>query len=220
MIEKPSLYEHFTVYQQLKYLDILFSKGNKRIEEILFLTGLKNEKNKKIKHLSTGMKQRLGIGMALFHDPEILILDEPVNGLDPEGVYNIRQLLLHLQEIGKTIILSSHILSEIEKTCSHIGILNKGKLIFQGEMKEMIASVQKKVTVVYCSDVLKAFNTLHKEKIKADMPNEECVCFYIQNGYEFNNVLNILIKEVEIFNIETMSDTLEDLFINLTSDEE
>jgi ABC-2 type transport system ATP-binding protein len=140
MIEKPSLYEHFTIYQQMKYLDILFRKGDKRIIEILNLTGLQKEKDKKIKYLSTGMKQRLGIGMSLFHDPDLLILDEPVNGLDPEGVYDVRQLLFRMQEQGKTIVLSSHILSEIEKTCTHIGILDKGKLIYQGGVKELLLS--------------------------------------------------------------------------------
>ena len=142
MIERPSLYDHFTVYQQLKYLDIFFKKGDKRIDEVLGLTGLKNEGNKKIKYLSTGMKQRLGIGMSLFHDPDLLILDEPINGLDPEGVYDVRQLLLRMQESGKTIILSSHILSEIEKICTHVGILDKGRLVYQGRMKELLLSTQ------------------------------------------------------------------------------
>ena len=126
LVEKPSLYK----------------KGNQRIDETLDMVGLLKDKDKKIKQLSTGMKQRLGIGMAIFHNPEILILDEPINGLDPYGVHDVRELILKLHRDGKTIFISSHILSEMEKICTHIGIINEGRLLFQGEMSELRQKAQ------------------------------------------------------------------------------
>lgn len=137
LVENPSLYDHLTCAEQLQYLDYIYKKGGRRIDETLEMVGLLKDKNKKIKHLSTGMKQRLGIGMAIFHDPEIIILDEPINGLDPYGVHDVRELILKLHREGKTIFLSSHILSEMEKICTHIGIIDRGRLLFQGEMSEL-----------------------------------------------------------------------------------
>lgn len=142
LVEKPSLYNHLTCAEQLQYLDYIYKKGNQRIDETLDMVGLLKDKDKKIKQLSTGMKQRLGIGMAIFHNPEILILDEPINGLDPYGVHDVRELILKLHRDGKTIFISSHILSEMEKICTHIGIINEGRLLFQGEMSELRQKAQ------------------------------------------------------------------------------
>src|SRR5690606_23253030 len=104
------------------------------------LVGLTEAAHKKVKNFSLGMKQRLGIAWALFHDPQILILDEPTNGLDPSGIHEIRELLKQLQaEHQKTIFVSSHLLSEVEKTCTHIGIIQEGELVFQGEMDNLLA---------------------------------------------------------------------------------
>lgn len=142
LVENPCLYNHLTCAEQLNYLDFIYKKGNQRIDEILEMVGLTKEKNKKIKQLSTGMKQRLGIGMAIFHNPEIIILDEPINGLDPYGVHDVRELILQLHREGKTIFVSSHILSEMEKICTHIGIVDSGCLLFQGEMSELCKKAQ------------------------------------------------------------------------------
>ena len=95
LIESPSFYEHLTAYENLKYLDIMFHCGEKRINEVLELVDLSSARNKKAKKFSSGMKQLLGIALALFHDPDILILDEPLNGLDPEGVYDMRKYCLN-----------------------------------------------------------------------------------------------------------------------------
>ncbi|MDR1202341.1 MAG: ATP-binding cassette domain-containing protein [Tannerellaceae bacterium] len=139
LIETPSFYENLSAHENLKYLNILYKCGEQRIQYVLEIVRLTKDQNKKVKYFSTGMKQRLGIAMAMLHNPKLLILDEPLNGLDPEGVYEMRELMIELQNEGKTIFLSSHILSEVEKICTHIGILNDGKLLFQGEIDSLLS---------------------------------------------------------------------------------
>lgn len=137
MIETPALYNFLTVKEHLEMLDILFNKGDDRIDEVLELVGLPNEKRKKAGRLSSGLKQRLAIALALFRDPDILILDEPINGLDPVGIIDVRELLLKLQQQGKTILLSSHIIPEMEKLCTHVGIIENGELKYQGDLSDI-----------------------------------------------------------------------------------
>ena len=109
-----------------------------RINEVLQLVTLQDTKNKKVKQFSLGMKQRLSIAVALLHQPELLILDEPTNGLDPNGIIETRELIKKLnKEQGVTILVSSHILAEVEKMASHVGIIHKGKLLFQGTLPEL-----------------------------------------------------------------------------------
>ena len=131
-LETPSFYPYLSVEDHLKMQDIIFGKGQNRIDEMLDLTGLTNERKKKCSRLSTGMKQRLSIAMALFRDPDLLILDEPINGLDPVGIIDIRNIILRIHKAGKTIILSSHILAEMDKICTHVGIIRDGNMIYQG----------------------------------------------------------------------------------------
>ena len=138
LIETPSLYLHLTAFENLKVIAILRNIGNKRIDDVLSIVGLSRAVNRKVKEFSLGMKQRLGIAMALLPDPKLLILDEPANGLDPQGIIEIRRLLIQLnQEFGKTIFVSSHLLAEIEKTCTHIGIIHQGILRYQGTLEEI-----------------------------------------------------------------------------------
>ncbi len=141
LIESPSFYPHMTAYENLKYLSLCRHCKRGAIDEVLHTVGLSGSAHKKAKIFSTGMKQRLGIAMVLLHDPDLLILDEPLNGLDAEGIVQIRELLRTLQCNGKTIFFSSHILSEMEKICSHVGILDGGRLIFQGRMEELFNTV-------------------------------------------------------------------------------
>lgn len=137
LIETPALYGYMSVEEHLKMLNILFKQESTRIDEVLEIVGLENEKKKKASKLSTGLKQRLGLAMAIFRNPDILILDEPINGLDPLGIIDVRNLLLKLQGQGKTILLSSHIIAEMEKICTHVGIIENGELKFQGTISQI-----------------------------------------------------------------------------------
>lgn len=139
LIETPSLYLNLDATDNLRVICSLRGWGEDRIPAVLDMVGLGTTGKKKVKAFSLGMKQRLGIAMALLHKPKLLLLDEPVNGLDPAGIVEIRELLLRLQrEQGITIFISSHLLSEIEKTCDHIGIIHKGRMRYQGSMQELL----------------------------------------------------------------------------------
>ncbi|MDR6485524.1 ABC-2 type transport system ATP-binding protein [Chryseobacterium vietnamense] len=216
LIESPCFYTKLTVYENLKYLDIIYGKGSKRIEEVLELVDLHNEKKKKASALSMGMKQRLGIAMAIFHDPKLLILDEPLNGLDPQGIFEMRKLFQHLNELGKTIFLSSHILSELEKTATHIGIIEGGQMIFQGTKNDLLSKVEREI-ILKASPVEKALALL-QDTFSAALNNTNKISVKINNDKEFNGILTTLIQNgIEIYDIESQSTNLEQIFINLIS---
>lgn len=150
LIETPSLYLHLTARENLRIITTLRSLGAGRIDGVLETVGLSHVGNKKVKEFSLGMKQRLAIAMALLPDPALLILDEPANGLDPQGIIEVRELLKRLHaEQGKTIFVSSHLLHEIEKTCTHIGIIHKGQLQYQGSLQQMHQDAHRAGEVVF-----------------------------------------------------------------------
>lgn len=131
LIEEPPLYENLTAYENLKVRALLYDIPKDRIEEVLRIVELTDTGKKKAGQFSMGMKQRLGIAMALLNQPELLILDEPTNGLDPIGIQELRELIRSFPQKGITVILSSHILSEVEQIANHIGIIANGKLWYQ-----------------------------------------------------------------------------------------
>ena len=138
LIEQPSLYGHLTAKENLEVYRKIYGAGKDRISTVLKLVDLENTGKKKAKQFSLGMKQRLSIAIALLHAPRLLILDEPTNGLDPNGIIETRELIKKLnKDHGVTIIVSSHILAEIERMASHVGIIHKGKLLFQGTLPEL-----------------------------------------------------------------------------------
>lgn len=134
LIETPPIYENLTAWENLKVRALMLGISEERIQEVLEVVGLIDTGKKKAKAFSLGMKQRLGIGIALLSNPRLLILDEPANGLDPIGIQELRQMIRKFPEEGITVIVSSHILSEIAKTADHIGIIVNGVLGYQGGM--------------------------------------------------------------------------------------
>lgn len=140
LIESPSFYGHLTGTENLQIIAKLKGASAKDIEEVLHTVKLYDQRNKKVKHYSLGMKQRLGIAMALLGKPQILILDEPTNGLDPAGIQEMREFIKELPDTHHmTVIVSSHLLSEVEQMADMIGIINHGEMIFQGTMMELEA---------------------------------------------------------------------------------
>jgi lantibiotic transport system ATP-binding protein len=168
LIESPSLYSHLTASENLLLWQKIYQCPKQRIAAVLQLVGLADTGNKKAGQFSLGMKQRLSIAVALLHNPDMLILDEPTNGLDPNGMIEIRSLLQKLnQEQGITILLSSHLLAEIEKLVSHVGVINKGQMMFQGTLEALKSKQQEALSIVFdtsnniqCIQILKDNNLI------------------------------------------------------------
>ena len=136
LIEMPPLYENLTAYENLKVRTLALGLPDTRIEEVLRIVDLTDTRKKKSGHFSLGMKQRLGIALALLSSPKLLILDEPTNGLDPIGIQELRELICSFPAHGITVILSSHILSEVEQIAEHIGIISAGKLGYESKINK------------------------------------------------------------------------------------
>ena len=140
IIERPNFYLYMTAEQNLKLVCQIKGVSPAKIDEKLEIVGLLERKNSKFKTFSLGMKQRLAIASALLNDPEILILDEPTNGLDPQGIHQIREIIKKIAADGTTILLASHLLDEVEKVCSHVVIIRKGVKLYAGPVDELNAS--------------------------------------------------------------------------------
>lgn len=140
IIERPNFYPYMTAVQNLKLVCKIKGVPTDKIKEKLEVVGLLDRGHSKFRTYSLGMKQRLAIASALLNDPEILILDEPTNGLDPQGIHQIRQIIKDIAANGTTILLASHLLDEVEKVCSHVVVLRKGEKLYSGRVDEMINS--------------------------------------------------------------------------------
>lgn len=140
IIERPNFYPYMTAVQNLELICKIKGVSKDKIEEKLKVVNLYDRRNSKFKTYSLGMKQRLAIASALLNDPEILILDEPTNGLDPQGIHEIRQIIKDIAKNGTTILLASHLLDEVEKVCSHVVVIRNGVKLYSGRVDEMTAS--------------------------------------------------------------------------------
>jgi lantibiotic transport system ATP-binding protein len=217
LIEQPSLYQQFTAKENLEVWRKIYSAPKQAIAPVLKLVGLENTGSKKARQFSLGMKQRLSIAVALLHNPELLILDEPTNGLDPTGIIEIRELIKRLnKENGVTIIVSTHILLEIERMATHVGIINKGKMLFQGTLNDLQQKMHThNFLQIDTSDNTKALRLLSE--------------YGPQNA---NGVLLLQVKErsaaaainrrlveqnIDVFLLQPQQNDLEQIFIDITS---
>lgn len=220
LIENPSLYGHLNALDHLKlianYKNLSVSTG--QLEEFLALVKLDKEKKKKTAAFSMGMKQRLGVAMALIGEPELLILDEPINGLDPNGIIEMRQLIKRLNvEAGVTVFISSHILSEIEKICTHLGVLSSGQLVFQGTINSFKKLTHNNVNIdIETSNDNKAIHLLNSIDISTTVNESNGISIKLTDRLQTSIVIDVLRKEkIDIYQIVNR-DTMESLFIKLT----
>jgi ABC-type multidrug transport system ATPase subunit len=139
-LETPNFYHYLSAEKNLKIAAAIKERGEQDIPRVLELVNLTQRKDSRFSTYSLGMKQRLAIASCLLGDPDVLILDEPTNGLDPVGIAEIRQLIKQLHQQGKTIIMASHLLDEVEKVCTHVAILKKGELVANGDVNEILAN--------------------------------------------------------------------------------
>lgn len=217
LIESPSLYSHLTAVENLSVLQKIYQCPKDRIPAVLKLVGLSGTGNKKAGQFSLGMKQRLSIAIALLHNPSLLILDEPTNGLDPNGIIEIRQLLKQLnQQEGITIIISSHLLSEIEKLVSHIGIINKGKMMFQGTLDELISKQQQSLSIVFeTDDIAKAGKIIGENNLVPTYTHGKIMVPAISKELIANINQQLVNNGVAVYEISTVKNDLEAIFIDL-----
>ncbi|MEO8116769.1 MAG: ABC transporter ATP-binding protein [Bacteroidota bacterium] len=219
LIESPSLYGHLTAIENLILLQKIYRCPKERIQKVLDLVGLSNTGNKKTSQFSLGMKQRLSIAIALLHNPSLLILDEPTNGLDPNGMIEIRELLIKLnQEQGITIIISSHLLAEIEKLVNHVGVINKGILLFQGTLEELKSKQKETRHIIFeTNNMEKTLEIFSANDLKGNIEDGKIILPSIPKKM-INKLANQLIEnDIEVYEISIVRNDLETIFMNLIS---
>jgi ABC-2 type transport system ATP-binding protein len=217
LIEQPSLYGHLTAKENLEVYRRIYKVDKARIGEALQLVDLSATGNKKAKQFSLGMKQRLSIAVALLHRPPLLILDEPTNGLDPNGIIETRELIKRLnKEEGVTIIVSSHILAEIERMASHVGIIHNGRLLFQGTLPELQQmKIEQSFLQLETSDNVAAAGLLHAYGVESQ--NGHVVLPYHSRQQTALINQTLVRAGLEVYLLQPRQNDLEQLFLNITS---
>ena len=215
ILEHPIFFPHLTAFQNLRIAAQIKEVQDKRIPEVLDWVGLGNRQHDKYSGYSLGMKQRLAIASALLSNPQVLILDEPTNGLDPLGIADIRTLILRIAGEGKTIILASHLLDEVQKVCTDFAVLKQGKLLYSGNVAEELAKGQ------YFEVVAENLETL-KNALEAD---ERTITAEITAGYvrlksnaKGDEINRYLIQQgIVVSALSPKKKTLENQFLHLVS---
>ena len=216
IIERPNFYPYMTAIQNLELVCKIKGVSREKVEEKLELVELLDRKNSKFRTFSLGMKQRLAIASALLNDPEILILDEPTNGLDPQGIHQIREIIKKIASEGTTILLASHLLDEVEKVCSHVVILRKGKSLYTGRVDAMNASHG--FFILKSSDMvtLQAAMEGHKS-ISSLKPEGENLIAYLNEPMEASEINKYLFdKGIALSHLIKRKESLEEQFLELT----
>lgn len=216
IIERPNFYPYMTAEQNLKLVCKIKGVDHNKIAEKLDVVGLLDRKHHKFKTYSLGMKQRLAIASALLNDPEILILDEPTNGLDPQGIHQIRQIIKDIAANGTTILLASHLLDEVEKVCTHVVVLRKGKKLYSGRVDEMINSHGFfELKTEQESELLEILNS-HPNFSKVKQEGELITAFLDtpMSATDFNKL--IFEKGIVLSHLVKRKESLEEQFLQLT----
>lgn len=217
LVESPALYLHLSGYDNVKYIALLRQVPLSKIDEVLELVDLTSHKRQKAKQYSLGMKQRLAIAMALLSEPELLFLDEPVNGLDPNGIVEIRKLLVKInKEKGVTIFVSSHLLSEIEKMCTHIGIISKGVLKYEGTMEDLSRKFETCKIQITLDEAENWKEKLSSKYANVALEEQNKITMNLNHTSEIPDFAKEIIQEgARIYEIKIL-EGLEEWFMNLT----
>jgi len=215
LIEKPDFYKNLSALDNLKILYKMSRlKNNHRVFEVLNEVDLWEKRNQKVGGFSQGMKQRLGIAQTLLHEPSLIILDEPSNGLDPQGQADMRELILRInKEMQITVIISSHILSEIEKIANRMVVINNGEKILEGNVRKLMSKELLKVSLK-SSDTVRLSEFLKSENIEIEVRNDDIIALINEESIP-NVIRKITQKNIPISEVKQMR-TLEELFLGLT----
>jgi lantibiotic transport system ATP-binding protein len=217
MVEAPSLYPNLTGRENLEVTRQLTGGRKAQIDQALDVVHLGSAAGRRVGEYSTGMKQRLGLALALLSTPELLILDEPTNGLDPAGIHEMRELLCHLpKEYGVSIFLSSHLLAEVEQVATHIGIIQEGRLCFQGTLDELHSQMKEQI-VLGVDQPEKAKKLLHETgwTVYSNGGHRLAIA---ANGKSDAAMINahLVAEGVNVYHLVLEQPTLEDIFLTLT----
>lgn len=226
LVEGPAFYPYLSGKVNLRRLDSASKTADpktreERIEKALAKVGLTNASNKKVHKYSLGMKQRLGIANALLQNRDLLVLDEPTNGLDPQGTREVRNLIRSLSSDGTTILVSSHLLSEIEQLCSHVAVMSAGRIVAQGSLPELQAQNQTYLKVI-TPDSEKSLKVLSEFGLKPRQETKDGLEIFtseVEHGFDGDQVLRKLLRakvKIKAFAVEQAS--LEDRFVDLTGE--
>lgn len=216
IIERPNFYPYMTATQNLKLVCKIKNINYSKIDEKLELVGLKDRKNSKFNTFSLGMKQRLAIASALLNDPEILILDEPTNGLDPQGIHQIRDIIKKIAAQGTTILLASHLLDEVEKVCSHVLVLSKGEVLYSGPVDGV--SANEGFFELQADDSIKLINVLQSHPaIDKVTKADNKVLVYLKDKLESKDLNQFLFdNSICLSHLVKRKNSLEEQFLELT----
>lgn len=217
IIERPNFYPYMTAKENLKLVCKIKSINYSKIQEKLELVGLTDRQNSKFSTFSLGMKQRLAIASALLNDPEILILDEPTNGLDPQGIHQIRDIIKQIAAEGTTILLASHLLDEVEKVCSHVLILRKGEILYSGSVDKM--SANEGFFELQADDTENLISVLKTHPATENVVYEEGkVLLYLKSALEAKDLNQFLFsKNISLSHLVKRKNSLEEQFLELTN---
>ncbi len=218
IIERPNFYPYMTAIQNLSLICKIKGVSIDKIDEKLKAVNLYERRNSKFRTFSLGMKQRLAIASALLNDPEVLILDEPTNGLDPQGIHEIRQIIQDIAKTGTTILLASHLLDEVEKVCSHVVVIRKGIKLYSGRVDEMTASnglFELKVN----GDEEKLISLLEAHKSIGSVKKEgELIFAYLNDQMKATEINAFLFKNgISVSHLVKRKPSLEQQFLDLTN---
>jgi len=219
LVEAPALYLHLSGIDNLRYIAQLRHTDPNHIPEVLDLVDLTRDGHRKVRQYSLGMKQRLAIAMALLGNPELLLLDEPVNGLDPNGMIDIRKLLIRLnQEKGVTIFISSHLLSEIEKLCTHVGIINKGRLKFEGTFDDLYRQAGACKLQLVIDQASHWVDVLQQVHPSVQLISDQLLTLSLSSRSEIPQLIKQLVNQQAALYEVKMLDGLEEWFLTITNE--
>lgn len=216
MVETPCFYGGLSGYTNLCLIANLNGMPKERVDEVLEMVGMTYAKNKKVSGYSLGMKQRLGIARAFLNNPNIVILDEPTNGLDPQGIKEIRELVQNLSVKYKvTFMISSHILSEIQAVCNRIGIIKKGRLLVQGYIDELL-DTDEEIIEIHTIEKEKTARLIRSMNIKCEVQSFEHGIKVKTGRGSFKSINSVLVdNDVNVENISCKEASLEDYYLNV-----
>lgn len=218
LVERPDFYEYLSAYKNLSLLATMDKVSKERIFEVLEIVGLADRAKDKVRAFSQGMKQRLGIAQALLSKPKLLILDEPTNGLDPRGMKEVRDLIRKLAEEGITILLSSHLLHEIEQICTTMAIINLGKLIKIGSVHDLLNESDTFITEITAEPVVKAKTTLESLEYVSNVVESSGTLKVRIANKDLSQLTRDLVKaDIDVSAIIPRT-SLEDYFLSLTDE--